>query len=94
MRFFVWVLLAAAQYSLAADDRVLGFDEASSNAQRTIEARLDASIDKNEMDQWLRRMSAKPHHVGSPGSKENAEFMASLLESWGYAVEIAEYEVL
>jgi N-acetylated-alpha-linked acidic dipeptidase len=94
MRFFVWVLLAAAQYSLAADDRVLGFDEASSNAQRTIEARLDASIDKNEMDQWLRRMSAKPHHVGSPGSKENAEFMASLLESWGYAVEIAEYEIL
>lgn len=94
MRFFVWVLLAAAQYSLAADDRVLGFDEASSNAQRTIEARLDASIDKNEMEQWLRRMSAKPHHVGSPGSKENAEFMASLLESWGYAVEIAEYEIL
>ena len=46
------------------------------------------------MDGWLRRMSAKPHHVGSPGSKENAEFIAELLESWGYEVEIAEYEVL
>ncbi len=94
MRFLVLVLLAAGQCSLAADDRVLGFDEASSNAQRNIESRLDESIDKNEMDQWLRRMSAKPHHVGSAASKENAEFIAGLLESWGYEVEIAEYEIL
>ncbi len=94
MRFLVLVLLAAGQCSLAADDRVLGFDEASSNAQRNIESRLDESIDKNEMDQWLRRMSAKPHHVGSAASKENAEFIAGLLESWGYEVEITEYEIL
>ena len=94
MKYFVLVLLLAGQYSLAADDRVLGFDEASSDLQRAIESRLDESIDKNEMDQWLRRMSAKPHHVGSAGSKENAEFIASLLESWGYEVEIAEYSIL
>jgi len=94
MRFFVLVLLVAGHCSLAAGDRVLGFDEASSNAQRNIESRLDESIDRNEMDQWLRRMSAKPHHAGSAGSKENAEFIASLLESWGYDVEIAEYEIL
>jgi len=94
MRFFVLVLLVAGHCSLAAGDRVLGFDEASSNAQRNIESRLDESIDRNEMDQWLRRMSAKPHHAGSAGSKENAEFIASLLESWGYDVAIAEYEIL
>jgi len=94
MRFFILVLLVAGQYSLAADDPVLGFDEASSDQQRAIESRLDDSIDKNEMDQWLRRMSAKPHHVGSAGSKENAEFIASLFESWGYDVEIAEYSIL
>ena len=94
MRFFILVLLLAGQYSLAADDPVLGFDEASSDQQRAIESRLDDSIDKNEMDQWLRRMSAKPHHVGSPASKENADFIASLFESWGYDVEIAEYEIL
>jgi N-acetylated-alpha-linked acidic dipeptidase len=87
-------LLAAGQCSLAADDRVLGFDEAASSAQRNIESRLDESIDKNEMDQWLRRMSAKPHHAGSVAGKENAEFIAGLFESWGYDVEIAEYEIL
>jgi len=87
-------LLAAGQCSLAADERVLGFDEAASKAQRNIESRLDESIDKDEMDQWLRRLSAKPHHVGSAVSKENAEFIASLFESWGFEVEIAEYEIL
>jgi N-acetylated-alpha-linked acidic dipeptidase len=94
MRFFVLVVLAAGQCALAADGNVLGFDEASSNAQRNIESRLDESIDKSEMDQWLRRLSAKPHHVGSAVSKENAEYIAGLLESWGYDTEIAEYEVL
>ena len=94
MRFLLLVLLAAAQSALAADERVLGFDAAASNAQRTIESRLDASIDKNEMDQWLRRMSARPHHAGSAAGKENAEFIASLFESWGYDVEIAQYEIL
>jgi N-acetylated-alpha-linked acidic dipeptidase len=94
MKFLLLVLLAAAQSALAADERVLGFDAAASNAQRTIESRLDASIDKNEMDQWLRRMSARPHHAGSAAGKENAEFIASLFESWGYDVEIAQYEIL
>ena len=94
MRFLLLILLAAAQSALAADERVLGFDAAASNAQRTIESRLDASIDKNEMDQWLRRMSARPHHAGSAAGKENAEFIASLFESWGYDVEIAQYEIL
>ena len=94
MRFFILALLAAGQCSLAADERVLGFDAAASDAQRNIESRLDASIDKNEMDQWLRRLSAKPHHAGSVAGKENAEFIAGLFESWGYDVEIAEYEIL
>jgi len=94
MRFLLLALLAAGQCSLAADERVLGFDEAASKAQRNIESRLDESIDKDEMDQWLRRLSAKPHHVGSAVSKENAEFIASLFESWGFEVEIAEYEIL
>ena len=94
MRFLLLTLLVAGHCSLAADEKVLGFDEAASNAQRSIESRLDESIDKNEMDQWLRRLSAKPHHAGSAAGKENAEFIASLLESWGFEVEIAEYEIL
>jgi N-acetylated-alpha-linked acidic dipeptidase len=94
MRHTILVLLALGGAAIAADGPILGYDEAASARQREAEALLDASIDATEMDGWLKQMSSDPHHVGSPKSKENAEFMAQLLESWGYDVEIAEYRIL
>ncbi len=92
MKLFLLVLLAQANIALA--DTLLGYDEASSKAQRQLETQLDASIDAQEMDGWLKLLSTVPHHAGSQAGKENAEFIAELLESWGYDVEIAEYQVL
>ena len=80
--------------SLAQADEILGFDADGSAAQRSREAALDASVSADEMDEWLRHMSKRPHHVGSVAGKEVAEFVAGLFESWGYETEIAEYEVL
>lgn len=99
MRLVSMVFLAIMYCSLlstasADDNNILGYDQESSAAQREAETRMDAAIDAKEMDEWLRFMSENPHHVGSPASKKNAEFIAGLLESWGYEVEIAEYEVL
>ena len=94
MRLMILVLLALANALVLADDAILGYDDASSARQRETEALFDASIDTAEMDGWLRLMSANPHHAGSPASKENAEFIAELFESWGYDVEIAEYQIL
>ena len=94
MRFLAFVLLFSAGAVLAADDEILGYNASDSSAQRALEAQLDASINAGEMDEWLRRMSSEPHHVGSPKSKENAEFIAELLESWGYDTEIVAYEIL
>jgi N-acetylated-alpha-linked acidic dipeptidase len=94
MRFWPLLLLAVSGIASAESNNILGFDDQSSAVQREVEALLDGSIDAAEMDEWLRRMSIKPHHVGSPGSQENAEFIAELLESWGYDVEIAEYQIL
>jgi len=94
MRFFAIVLLVSAGAVSAADDNLLGFDAAGSVQQRALEAQLDSSISAGEMDGWLRLMSATPHHLGSEASKENAEYIAELLESWGYETEIAQYEIL
>jgi N-acetylated-alpha-linked acidic dipeptidase len=94
MRFLALVLLFASGAISAADDNVLGFGESASADQRALEARIDSSINADEMDGWLKRMSAEPHHVGSAASKANAEYIAGLLESWGYETEIAAYEIL
>lgn len=90
----ILIIAGLATTVAAADDRLLGFAAEPSTAQRELEKQLDAGVDPAEMIRWLRRMSAQPHHVGSAAGKENAEFIAELLRSWGYATEIAAYEVL
>jgi len=96
MRILILALaaLAALAGGLVRADDILGFDADGSRVQRELEAGYDAVIDAREMDGWMKRLSATPHHVGSEASRENAEFIADLFESWGYATEIAEYQVL
>lgn len=94
MRIATLTLLLMAGAASAADDNILGFAADSSASQRAIEAQLDTRIDADEMDVWLRHLSRLPHHVGSTAGKENAEYMAELLDSWGFDTEIATYEVL
>lgn len=97
MRRLLITLSAAASTMLAgaalADD-LLGFDTAGSVAQRQLEARFDANLSSEEMSQWLKRLSARPHHVGAAAGKEVVDFVAAQFESWGYDVEVAEYEIL
>ncbi|MGH8221396.1 MAG: M28 family peptidase, partial [Woeseiaceae bacterium] len=71
-----------------------GFGSAEADQQRERERRFDELIDGGEMDRWLRRLSARPHHTGSAYGRENAEFIAELFRSWGYDVEIAQYGIL
>ena len=78
----------------APDDCLLGFDGSASTAQRALEVRFDEQLSPADQDEWLRRLSAKPHHVGSTAGRENARFLAELFESWGYETEIEEYEIL
>ena len=42
----------------------------------------------------MRRLSARPHHVGSPYDKENAEWILSKYKEWGWDAKIEIFEVL
>jgi N-acetylated-alpha-linked acidic dipeptidase len=94
MRVLLFALPLFGSLVMAAEENVLGFDAASSGTQRAAEREIDAAINTQEMDEWMRKMTARPHHVGAPAGKDNAEFIAGLFESWGYDVEIAEYRIL
>jgi N-acetylated-alpha-linked acidic dipeptidase len=95
MRFLLLLPTFAATAAFAAgDDVLLGFDQDGSTAQRALEERFDADLDAGDLDRWLERLSARPHHAGSAASRANAEFIASLFKAWDYSVEIEEYEVL
>jgi N-acetylated-alpha-linked acidic dipeptidase len=84
--------LAAAPPS--APGPLRGFSDAGAAAQRDLEARFDAALDARDLRGWMQRMTAHPHHVGSPWGHENAKLMADLLRSWGLDARIEEFQVL
>src|SRR5215210_890989 len=85
-------LVAASPAPPAAP--LLGFSEEGAARQRDLEARFDSQLKAENLREWMKRLSARPHHVGSPYGKDNAEFMASLFRSWGYDTRIEEFLVL
>ena len=40
------------------------------------------------------RMSARPHHVGSPYDKDNAEWILARFKEWGWDATIERFDVL
>jgi N-acetylated-alpha-linked acidic dipeptidase len=86
----------AARGDAAARDAadLLGFLPSHAPAQLTLEARFDSSLQRDELRPWMQHLSARPHHLGSPYDKENAEFIAGLFRSWGYDTRIEEFRVL
>ncbi len=88
---FSWTLSSP----VVADQKpLLGFTPESARRQYALEAELDARVKREHLRQWMKRMSAQPHHLGSPYGKENAEFMAGLFRSWGYDTRIERFDVL
>tara|TARA_B100001250_G_scaffold7126_1_gene6026 strand:+ start:2373 stop:4655 length:2283 start_codon:yes stop_codon:yes gene_type:complete len=66
----------------------------NSKSQLELESQFDKVLNAKNLDKWMKHMSSKPHHVGSPWSKQNAEFIANKFREWGYDAEIETFEVL
>src|SRR2546423_11551130 len=84
-----------AQAAAPADDRpMLGFDRAGAERERALEARFDAALNREDLRAWMKRLTARPHHVGSAYGRENAEFIAAQYRAWGFDTQIEEFSVL
>jgi N-acetylated-alpha-linked acidic dipeptidase len=84
----------AADTTLSSSGPLLGFNTEHATEERALEARFDSHLDAADQRAWLKRLSARPHHVGSPYDKDNAEFMAGLFRSWGFETRIESFKVL
>jgi len=94
MRAFVLVLFTPVLFAQTADKPMLGFAAANAAKEQALEAQFDAKLNRDELRDWLQRLSARPHHLGSAADKQNAELIASMLKSWGYDTNIEEFTVL
>lgn len=91
---FCFQQLSAAGSRPGSDNRLLGFSDATSDIQRRLESRFDSSLRRDDLRLWMKRISARPHNVGSPYCKENARFIDSMYRSWGFKTIIEEFDVL
>lgn len=96
LRTALLVLLSLSILSqpFAQSGSMLGFNSDSARSQNALEAKFDSFLKAENLREWMKRMSAQPHHLGSKYDKENAKFMEDKFKSWGYKTEIAEFEVL
>ena len=90
----IGLLLAFQPTGAKAQEALPGFTEERAAAHRALEARFDAALSPDNLREWLRHLSSRPHHVGSPFGKEVAEFVAERFREWGYDTAIETFQVL
>src|SRR5215831_10629441 len=79
---------------LSSTEPLLGFTVQSSATERDWEQKFKDIPSPQLMRDYMRRLSARPHNVGSPYDKDNAEWIRRQLESWGWDAKIEQFDVL
>jgi N-acetylated-alpha-linked acidic dipeptidase len=78
----------------AATGDLRGFTAESAKAEREWEAKFRAIPSPDSLRAYMRRLSARPHHVGSPYDKDNAEWILAKFKSFGLEAQIEMFDVL
>jgi N-acetylated-alpha-linked acidic dipeptidase len=95
------LLIASAQpgYPQQADTAqeiapIAGYSPAASATERQWEAKFRALPSADNLREYMRHLSARPHNVGSPYDRENAEWILAHFRQWGLDAEIETFYVL
>src|SRR5882672_10282028 len=73
---------------------LLGYSPEGSSLQRDWETKFRNGVVPGNIRENMRRLSARPHHVGSPYDKENAEWILSKFKEWGFDAKIETFDAL
>ncbi len=93
----ILAILTVFTFAAQAADSVhplRGYSQQSSASETDWEQKFRALPEQDRLRENMRRLSARPHHVGSPYDKDNAEWILSQLKSWGLDAHIENFEVL
>jgi N-acetylated-alpha-linked acidic dipeptidase len=93
--FLVIFSLAPVGSHLVADETPLaGYSGESSRSERRWEEKFRATPDPANLREYMRRLTAHPHHVGSPYDKDNAEWILAKYKEFGLDAHIETFSVL
>jgi len=71
-----------------------GYSDEAARVERDWEAKFQAIPTPENLREYTRRLSARPHHVGSAYDKDNAEWLLAKFKEWGLDAHIETFEVL
>jgi N-acetylated-alpha-linked acidic dipeptidase len=93
---FSLLFLSLAAYAVepTATSPLRGYTAEHSATEVQWEQKFRAIPDPARLRENMRRLSARPHHVGSPYDKDNAEWLLAQLKSFGLDAKIEEFEAL
>src|SRR5690348_1536546 len=77
----------------AEDSQLLGYSSQTSQQQKDWEKKFRDGIVPDNIRENMRRLSARPHHVGSPYDKDNAEWILSKFKEYGFDAHIETFSV-
>jgi len=95
-RRFLLLLPALLLIFAAPNDEkpIFGFTSANAAKEHALEAQFDSHLNRDDLRAWMKRLSARPHHLGSAYDHDNQLFVESLFKSWGYDTHIEQFDVL
>lgn len=88
---FAW---AQSSGNVSAPSSLAGYSAESSKTEREWEQKLRDGVVAGNLRQNMQRLSARPHHVGSPYDKDNAEWILAKFKAWGFDAHIETFNVL
>jgi N-acetylated-alpha-linked acidic dipeptidase len=92
---FAGLSLAPIGSHVVADEQPLfGYSAESSRVERQWEEKLRAIPSPDNLRAYMQHLSARPHHVGSPYDKENAEWIAAKFKEFGLDTHVEQFDVL
>ena len=87
-------LLALSAHAVDTGHVLRGYTPAHSATEIGWEQKFRDIPDPAHLRENMRRLSARPHHVGSPYDKDNAEWLLAQLQSYGLDAHIETFSTL
>lgn len=91
---YTLIILFTSEISFAQQSAIMGYSDKSAQDQLRKENEFDKSLNANNLDEWMKYLSARPHHVGSPYDKKVVDYVADRFKEWGYEVTVEKFDVL
>jgi N-acetylated-alpha-linked acidic dipeptidase len=80
--------------ALAPDSPLAGYSLLASREERRWESQFQAIPEPQRMRESMRRLSARPHNVGTAYDRDNAEWILAQFKSYGLDAKIETFDVL